>query len=304
MGCKFIFFCYFPDFVENSKPVRLCTLQERVLHTKKMCNKMQAPSSRPPRFYSDEHHGLLFCPMTKVGSTSWLALLVYANNGTKASWPPVHSSRFMSKSGVPKLSTLSATARKERLQNSFKWLVVRHPFDRLVSAWRDKLTKANSPYRKKMGKTIIQRYRKKGKEETRKQYKDVARFDEFVQFLHDTHKGDQHWSQYHKVCSPCSVEWDAILRTETNSEDANIILDRLPTYKKGIPFIHSHAKNSGYLFQADKDLSEFFSSVSPEAMDYIWKQYGADMRLFGYEWDEKNFIAKCRIKTDKGDYCC
>ncbi len=269
-----------------------------------MCEEYKPPSKKPTRFYSDERHGLLFCPMTKVGSTSWLALLVYANNGSKGSWPPVHSSRFMSRSGVPKLSTLNATARAERLQNSFKWLVVRHPFDRLVSAWRDKFTMANSPYRKKTGKKIIQRYRKQGDEETPPEYKEVARFDEFAQFLHDTHAGDQHWSTYVKDCSPCTVDWDAILRTETNSEDAHIILDRLPGYTKGIPFIHSHAKNSGYLFQADKDLSEFFSRVSPEAMDYIWQRYGMDMRLFGYEWDEKKFIAKCRIPTDKGDYCC
>lgn len=282
----------------------MCTVRERTLHTSKMCKELGLPAARLPRFYSDERHGMLFCPITKVGSTSWLALLLYANNATGRSWPPVHNDKLMAKGGVPLFTSLNATNRERRLRSFYKWLVVRHPFDRLVSAWRDKLTMANSPYRKNMGRAIIQRYRWGDNNETRPEYKNVARFDEFVQFLYETKRGDQHWGTYQRTCSPCSVDWDAILRTETNDEDAHFILERLPRYGKGVPFIHSHAKNYDYLFQADKDLSEYFSRVSPEAMEYIWKQYGTDMRLFGYEWDQENFIAKCRIPTERGDDCC
>ena len=45
--------------------------------------------------------------------------------------------------------------------NETSFIVVRHPFERLVSAYRDKLERSNVYYYKKYGEKIVQKYRQK-----------------------------------------------------------------------------------------------------------------------------------------------
>ncbi|EFX82285.1 hypothetical protein DAPPUDRAFT_316998 [Daphnia pulex] len=47
-----------------------------------------------------------------------------------------------------------------RVGDLTKFIFVRHPFERLVSAYRDKLTRNNPIYHKMVGKVIIRKVRK------------------------------------------------------------------------------------------------------------------------------------------------
>ena len=55
-----------------------------------------------------------------------------------------------------RLSTMGASAVRYRLNNYYKFVFVRHPLDRLVSAFREKFS-ANARYKQLLGTRIIHR---------------------------------------------------------------------------------------------------------------------------------------------------
>lgn len=49
---------------------------------------------------------------------------------------------------------------EEAMQNSISFLIVREPFERLLSAYRDKLEGQHNNYYRKLGAQIVRRFRK------------------------------------------------------------------------------------------------------------------------------------------------
>ena len=58
---------------------------------------------------------------------------------------------------LPRLSTMGPSAARYRLNSYFKLVFVRHPLDRLVSAFNEKFS-YNAGYKKRLGTRIIHRF--------------------------------------------------------------------------------------------------------------------------------------------------
>ena len=109
------------------------------------------------------------------------------------------------------------------------FMVVRHPFDRLVSVYRDKLERDNSWYHPRYGKFFVQRYRRKARKAlgndffskannfgtllkvsgNKKHNLNLASFWEFAQAVIDRYKMDEHWmpiSEYCSICDPVNLK--------------------------------------------------------------------------------------------------
>ena len=107
------------------------------------------------------------------------------------------------------------------------FLVVRHPFERLVSAYRDKLERRNLEepyYYVKYGNFFVKRYREKAIKVLGKEYfdktnnfgtplkvannlrpnSDLPTFWEFVEAVTERYKLDEHWSPINEHCSICN----------------------------------------------------------------------------------------------------
>ena len=119
----------------------------------------------------------------------------------------------------------------QAMRKTTKLLVVRHPFERLLSAYRDKLE--NSVARRehgtlhfyeKYGSKIVRKYRNENFKPPGED--QVIRtmgipgpagieptFREFVEYLIDTDLGsygDDHWMPYYLFCTPCSLKYHII----------------------------------------------------------------------------------------------
>ena len=128
-------------------------------------------------------------------------------------------------------------------------MVVRHPFERILSAYRDKLEdlsrdiEAREGYYYTMyGKHIVAEYRDK----TDKNLTGVIEptWREFVTYLLNTPvtKFDEHWMPIWMLCSPCIIRfsqsncilnnevwfwrYDAISKMETFSEETQYVLQQ------------------------------------------------------------------------------
>ena len=111
-----------------------------------------------------------------------------------------------------------------KLKTYFKFLIVREPLDRLLSAYRNKFeNKQNTYFHEKFGKLIVKRFRKNASNSSGN---DVT-FAEFVEYILSpkTKKPlNEHWRPIHELCSPCQIKFDMIGKFETLQHDSNYIL--------------------------------------------------------------------------------
>merc|ERR1711894_433051 len=107
----------------------------------------------------------------------------------------------------------------------------RHPFERILSAYRDKFfinTNYDDAYERRkvkkffnlFGRKIIQKYRKV--QPIDQKYENAPTFREFVHYLLDIPlKGfNSHWLPIYQKCKPCHINYSIIGRIDTMPEDS------------------------------------------------------------------------------------
>ena len=192
-----------------------------------------------------DKYQIIFCSVPKVGSTTWKRVLgILSHNVTEAnimeksldlggSNPSeyVHTQHFYNRIGLKPLSRYSLSESIWRLQNYFKFMFVRHPLERLTSAYKDKfLTPSPRPFFKLIRQYIRKHFAFKG---------DIP-FNVFLRFVISDHKSpkvstvtEDHWQTFDQLCSPCFVKYDFIGHLETFQEDSQFLLKNVLGYTGG-----------------------------------------------------------------------
>uniref|UniRef100_A0A8D0PE62 Carbohydrate sulfotransferase n=1 Tax=Sus scrofa TaxID=9823 RepID=A0A8D0PE62_PIG len=189
------------------------------------------------------------------------------------------------KNGLPRLSSFSNEEIQMRLKTYFKFFIVRDPFERLISAFKDKFV--HNPrfepwYRHEIAPGIIRKYRR-NRTETR-----GIQFEDFVRYLGDpNHRwldlqfGDHiiHWVTYVELCAPCEIRYSVIGHHETLEEDAPYILkeagiDHLVSYPTIPPGITVYNKTK---------VEHYFLGISKRDIRRLYARFEGDFKLFGYQ---------------------
>ena len=99
-------------------------------------------------------------------------------------------------------------------ENSTSFLIVRHPLERLLSAYKDKIIHAApKSHHKSLGRRIIRTYRKNWRQNTEPPH---PTFEEFVLYvLRSKQSLDMHWVSVTAFCTPCMFDFDFIAHVET-----------------------------------------------------------------------------------------
>ena len=309
---------------------RVCTQEERLQHIKSECNKLRSQMPKTflgpaKRTIADEIHHLLYCYMSKVGCTAFKILLTKANvhaNRQNNPYPKgmdVHNrERLAREYNLFELYYFGEEGIARRLRDYFKFMIMRHPFERLISAWRDKVVNIKQSEYKEWPAKILKHTRPFlfGKSSTAHSTvitdKDMEtaskhsppRFDEFVTWVAEENIQNEHWLSAIESCHVCAHDWDAIFRIETMVKDKTILLDRLKDDidpSKDIAVVHSMQSNPNYFFPV-KEL-DLWKNISRPVVNYFLEKYQDDMQLFGYQWDQENSRTMCSISTPSGPCC-
>ena len=170
-----------------------------------------------------------------------------------------------------------------------KFLNVRHPFSRLISAFRNKISGETPRITQDRSFTdvalhIVHKYRKGARAKDFNVTTLRVTWDEWIQYLTDPDelsRFDPHWREMYKLSLPCLVNYDLIAKLETVESDMEFLLDFLglkhfhfPTFR---PPYHRDGEDKVDLIQL------YFGNMSTRHLQRLYDVYKLDFELFGYE---------------------
>ncbi|KAI4876067.1 hypothetical protein NFI96_010445 [Prochilodus magdalenae] len=202
----------------------------------------------------DDKHKLLYCYVPKVACTNWKrVLMVLTGDGRYRDPLAIPANEAHVAGRLRSLSEYTKAEINERLRTYLKFIFVREPFERLVSAYRNKFTRNyNVAFHKRYGTKIIRRHRKE---------------EPF----------NEHWERVHSLCHPCLIHYDVVGKYETLEQDSQYLLKlagadqevQFPTFSKS-------TRTTGDM------AAKFFDNISPFYQKKLFNLYRMDFLLFNY----------------------
>ncbi|XP_071831302.1 carbohydrate sulfotransferase 11-like [Apostichopus japonicus] len=272
---------------------------DRKTRISQVCNRIRndipqldAKSNANKHIIVDRKHRIMYCPVPKAACTTWKGFFFQLRWGKE----PDADIHTQERTSLIHLMDLDPIERETVMKNYTKFLIVRHPFTRILSAYRNKL-EPNGSYetthadvtkkyywRKNIGANILEMYR--GKRIAKKMMKNPAKYDltfrEFVDYISNYKRkakaNDRHWKEVFEICFPCDIEYDFVAKVETLPQDtiyfllSNGFSDHVTNYQ-------GHATNSSSMTA----LTQFYNNLPIESIEALYQRYKFDFQLFDYD---------------------
>ncbi|XDC61891.1 hypothetical protein R6Z07M_013073 [Ovis aries] len=265
------------------------TQRERKRVMREACAKYRASSSRRAvtprhvsRIFVEDRHRVLYCEVPKAGCSNWKRVLMVLA-GLASSTADIQHDAVHYGSALKRLDAFGRQGILHRLSTYTKMLFVREPFERLVSAFRDKFEHPNSYYHPVFGKAILARYRANASREALRTGSGV-RFPEFVQYLLDVHRPvgmDIHWDHVSRLCSPCLVDYDFVGKFESMEDDANFFLSLIHA-PRNLTFPRFKDRHSEEARTTARITHQYFAQLSTLQRQRTYDFYYMDYLMFNY----------------------
>ncbi|XP_005632120.2 carbohydrate sulfotransferase 13 isoform X1 [Canis lupus familiaris] len=230
----------------------------------------------------DDAHGLLYCYVPKVACTNWKRVLLALSGRGPADPRAIPAHEAHAPGRLPSLADFGPAEINRRLRAYLAFLFVREPFERLASAYRNKLARPHgAAFQRRFGTRIVRRLRPRPRPEALARGHDV-RFAEFLAYLLDprTRRDEpfnEHWERAHALCHPCRLRYDVVGRFETLADDAAFVLGLA-----GAPHLRFPAPPPGAPAAARARAERLFRDVSPFYQRRLFDLYRMDFLLFNY----------------------
>ena len=128
--------------------------------------------------------------------------------------------------GTTLLNRYPSDEQRQKWEKYFKFTFVREPFERILSAYKDKFVypRFPRPMLQLRGRAILGTVRPNSSKSALDMLDDIT-FREFIEYLvtegssKSTSVMDWHWDNYVNVCGMCAVNYDFIGHYETFDQD-------------------------------------------------------------------------------------
>ncbi|XP_069681993.1 carbohydrate sulfotransferase 11-like [Periplaneta americana] len=243
------------------------------------------------KLFIDKKRKLAWCPVYKAGSTTWMEIFatmggVMTPENRKRLNKGLIQMNQLARTAYPKITNVKQTV--EFLPETTRFIIVRHPFERLLSAYRDKLEhrKGREFYFRRYGRFIVRSQRDTNSTSLEKV---EPTFVEFLRYLAKTKSFDEHWRPFTSECAPCELDYQIILKME-NIEMEELYLATKFKLLEFLPMINStrqwvHNRNPKGRTEL-KYAKKYYSEVPRQLLQEIYMLYEQDFRLFGYSPQE------------------
>ncbi|KAJ1103932.1 hypothetical protein NDU88_001349 [Pleurodeles waltl] len=257
--------------------------KERKLLLKYMCEKYKLGrnSSIPDpsvanMMYVEHRHKLIYCEVPKVGCSSWKRIILLLKTNMTNNYFELSNEVVHSRKSFQILNSYPLEKQQQLLKSYTKLMFARHPFERLVSAYRDKFLRyRESEYYTKTMAQWIKSTVNKSKNST-----GPVTFLEFVHFVlgENPKNSDIHWRPMSSLCDPCNIHYDIIGKFQNLKEDSDQVLRSIGAPKDfRYPFVKEPST------QTSSNIKKtYFSNLSTEDLLGLMNRYHMDFMLFGY----------------------
>ncbi|XP_029939517.1 carbohydrate sulfotransferase 14 [Salarias fasciatus] len=219
----------------------------------------------------NDEHRFLYCYVPKVACSNWKRLMKMLSGALKFN---DFRSKLDHHHDLVFLSSLKPDEIRYRLKHYFKFMFVRDPMERLLSAYRNKFGEIES-YQKSYGVKIIKRYRKVDSAKG-----DDVTFTEFIKYLVDENEErmNEHWMPIYTLCQPCAVTYDFIGSYEHLERDSEYVLQHI-----GAPsHIRFPERQTWYKPVTKEILHYYLCTVPQKLLKELFLKYILDFSLFAY----------------------
>lgn len=231
----------------------------------------------------DDVDRTLYCYIPKVACTNWKRTLMVLMGKTNATDPmDVDRTEAHQYKTFRRLNNYTRSEAEFVLANYTKFLFVRHPMERFLSAYRNKFADnmtVNARFRAQYGRKIIERYRVNATKESLELGHDVT-FDEFTRFVTDPKTDErplnEHWRPMVELCRPCEIQYDLIGKYETLDDDTRLVLNAIGP-NRDIKFPTQPSANNSLVIKS------FYQALPKAQLQKIYSLFELDFRLFGYD---------------------
>lgn len=254
-----------------------------------LCALRPAEIKKPDQvaFLLGTENPVMYCTVPKAGSSTLLADMLEIEMGIKTG-PKIDDIIIhdMAQRYMQYVNYSSYTNRKPSWYYNF--MFVRHPFERLVSAYKDKAekryTNKKAPiWYSNIWNTVIKKYRNSDNVTG-----DIT-FLEFVRYLMDTppESYDSHWQTVISRCHPCSINYHFIGRMKTFQRDREFLMtqigaekvlkynDNKPRWLNRKNVEHETEQNHGHF-------KKYYSQIHKEHVWRLYEIYHDDFKFFNY----------------------
>nr|CAD7404804.1 unnamed protein product [Timema poppensis] len=273
-------------------------------HSAELPSVKHPPTPQYSVFYIDRAHKLSWCPIYKAASTTFLYNFLILGGYTEQFL--TNSNKQLSDLARKVYPELEYSEAEQAFHDTLKLLVVRHPFERLLSAYRDKLENVQVGhnhgtlhYYRRYGRRIVKKYRQGGNSTktwtilSQDQYywpPNKTRpagveptFQEFVRYLTDMDivlYSDDHWIPYYLYCTPCLLKYDIIAKVESLLRDQVYVIRSAGLQEQVRPRWRHKTKE-----ESNEIAKRYFSQLTKEQVLKLYEKYKVDFELFDYKAD-------------------
>ena len=244
------------------------------------------PSGGLKFFYIDMKHNLAYCQQLKVGSSTWtmhflnlmpkemrpISIGAHWDDTMEAYYkkPFVWASAQYKTPWTLKNWFLSFVKKKELFLFSF----VRHPFERLVSAYKDKMVQHKSK-----GHNFIKYRSWYLKDHSFYAFANLVLM-EYEKYLKNEGRVNPHWLPMTKHCWYCDVSF-VIGRMETFADDVKYIIvkNKLKNLSQ-----ETQVRSTGH--SPKDDALKYFKQLTKHQIRSLYEMYKMDFEMFDYKVDD------------------
>lgn len=273
--------------------IRVRTLKERCESSQISNYKYESgPREHLRNVVLDHDRKLFYCLIGKAGSKSWLQYLVKTKDANQKGH--LRHNTFLQNVGLEMYRNMPLDLVHRDYKDYFKFLVVRHPLQRMVSAYYETVI-LHKKYKNQKGKLL--------------------NFTEFVDRVAggDLMDVNPHWRRYINRCLLCKVDYEYVVKTETMDEDIKGFNEAIDLDNDKMTVTHGHENifldtdglpesKYSHHYKYDKMLYDL-QRKKPELMKKLLNVYGEDMHLFGYKWDWWRGKSSCGMEYDDRECC-
>lgn len=229
---------------------------------------------------------IMYCSVPKAGSSNWKRILLTLS-GVINNVDSIHQYKIHSKinENIKLLSNYPLREILHKLRHYKKFMFSRDPFSRLLSAYRNKIERSSSPFRKTwapiMKKQWFRVFRRRPSKIT---------FTDFAEYLKNSFNSldrgpEEHWREMYRLCEPCSIGYDFLGKIESVERDSQFVLDHL--FNKTLPkkkvYFMKASDTIHFTGSADEEImSKYYHSLPKKTLQGLYKRYEPDFQLFNY----------------------